>query len=270
MLQSSAYRQHRNAARNEARAVQQDAREATKQLLGEAETVNPQPYKSPALRARQLSGQTKAPAAKPQEVPSKQPAAHGRTSSRASAGIKQGFKQSRQSRSTKRLSTDLPLEPNSAKVGAIYGGARGQVCRLGRSRSKSNTYRAVTTQGSTAGGKKPSTAAAKPKPKQASIDQREALFNNTNITLDNYDMKQTPNRQSAAKKEASLPKYHPARQTLRSASSRGRSLGAGDRRSKGRASTCSLESRGSHTAQRTMQPVRTASREGMRISAEER
>ena len=92
--------------------------------------------------------------------------------------------------------------------------------------------------------------------------------------LDNYDIKQTENR-SATKKEVALPKYHPGKQTLKSASSRGRSLGAGDRRSKGRNSACSLESHGSHNSNRSrprhmVQPVRTRSRENIRIYEEER
>ena len=106
-----------------------------------------------------------------------------------------------------------------------------------------------------------------------SIDNRDSLFNNTNITLDNYDMKQTANLQSAKKKEASLPKYHPGRTTIKSTSSQGRSLGAGDGRSRGRNSTCSLESKGSHASSRprhTAQPVRTGSREKIRIYDEER
>ena len=67
------------------------------------------------------------------------------------------------------------------------------------------------------------------------------MFNATNITLDNYTIKQTENP-SANKKEAEKMKYVTGRQTLKSASSRGRSLGAVDRKSKGRSSACSLES----------------------------
>ena len=128
---------------------------------GDTKLVSLQPYKSPTLRARQLSMQKKATQAKPKEVSDKQPAAHLRSSSRTSAGIKQGFKQSR-SRSTKRLSGDLRREANSVKVGQIYTDARRQVARLTRSRSKSGTYRAVAAKGTAVNGKKP-VGAAKPK-----------------------------------------------------------------------------------------------------------
>ena len=204
-------------------------------------------------------------------LPTKQPAAHQRNSSRLSAGAKQGVKQSRSSK-TSRLSGRQPPVANTVQTAQVYTEARRQATRLSRSRSKSSTGRPATLpKGSLANSKK---ALGTTKPKQTSMADREALFNATNITLDNYDIKQTENR-SATKKEVALPKYHPAKQTLRSASSRGRSLGAGDRRSKGRNSACSLESHGSHHSNRSrprhmVQPVRTRSRENIRIYEEER
>ena len=159
-------------------------------------------------------------------------------------------------------------EPSSTKISQVYKDARRQATRLSRSRSKSNTSRPAATKGPRTNSKKSLGAT---KTKLTSIENREAMFNATNITLDNYDIKQTENQQSAKKKEVSLPKYHPGRQTLKSTSSRGKSLGAGDRRSKGRNSTCSLESHNSNGSKPryTVQPVRTRSRDKIRIYDEE-
>ena len=90
----------------------------------------------------------------------------------------------------------------------MYTEARRQAARLSRSRSKSGTRPAAAPKGSLANSKK---ALGVTKPKQFTIDNRESLFNATNITLDNYDIKQTENRSGTKKEVAGLPKYHPGR-----------------------------------------------------------
>ena len=95
----------------------------------------------------------------------------------------------------------------------VYAETRRQVTRLSRSRSKSNNNKAVTIPKATGVTSKKSLGLAKPN--QYTIDNRESMFNATNITLDNYTIKQSENP-SANKKDSEKQKYVTGRQTLRS------------------------------------------------------
>ena len=123
----------------------------------------------------------------------------------------------------------------------VYAETRRQVTRLSRSRSKSNSKPVKPVSVPKTNGTASKKSLGLSKPKQYTIDNRESMFNATNITLDNYTIKQTDNP-SAHKKEADKQKYVPGRQTLKSGSSIGKNLGAGDRKSKGRSSACSFDS----------------------------
>ena len=71
----------------------------------------------------------------------------------------------------------------------VYAETRRQVTRLSRSRSKSNSkpVKPVTIPKTNGIASKKSLGLAKPK--QYTIDNRESMFNATNITLDNYTIK---------------------------------------------------------------------------------